>query len=286
MLTSFFNRIKSAWGPPRRANLCYHAAFASRFLPDRHDIIVYVPPQYRRTRERRFPVLYMHDGQNLFDPKTAFGGMDWRVDATADALISTGEIEPLIIVGIYNSGERRIDEYTPSRDPKRGGGRADLYGRMLVEEVIPFVMTEYRTLPDAASTALGGSSLGGLVSLYLGLQYPHIFGKLAVLSPSVWWDDRRILDFIPGDVPEPRTKVWLDIGTQEGQMTLQDARAARDALVRKGWKLGRDLHYQEIEGGTHNEAAWAARVGPVLKYLFPMQPKSETRQELKTVEAR
>ena len=143
-----------------------------------HDLLVYLPPRYKAERERRFPVLYMHDGQNLFDPETSFiRGKYWRMGETADALIEAGAIEPLIIVGIYNSGERRIDEYTPLQDRRLGGGHADAYGRMLVEELKPFIDAQYRTLPGPETCGMGGSSLGGLVTLYLGLRYPGVFSR-------------------------------------------------------------------------------------------------------------
>jgi enterochelin esterase-like enzyme len=257
----------AAVAPP--PNLTKHENFHSRFLPDERTIIVYVPPDYDDEPERRYPVLYLQDGQNLFDPTTAFGGTDWCADETADDLVEAGEIEPLIMVGIYNTGEHRIEEYTPTRNSKLGGGKAQLYGHMLVEELLPFIKKRYRTLTGPENTGLGGSSLGGLVSLYLGMQFPQIFGKLAVLSPSVWWDDRAILRMIAAADPRPPLKIWLDMGTSEGGMSLQDAEALRDALAAKGWREGEDLQYSEIAGAIHNEAAWSERVGPFLKYLFP-----------------
>ena len=230
-----------------------------------------MPPGYDESPDRRYPVLYLHDGQNLFEGATAFvPGQDWHVNQTAGELITRGEIEPLIIVGIYNTGEHRIDEYTPTRDRKhRAGGDADLYGRMLTEEVKPFIDATYRTLPGQADTGLGGSSLGGLVTLYLGLSYPDVFGRLAVLSPSVWWDGRVILRIVRMTKPKPRQKIWLDIGTGEGEKTVRDARALRTELVRAGWIEGDDLVYAEIPDAGHNEAAWADRVGPFLTFLFP-----------------
>src|SRR5258706_6748397 len=117
-----------------------HSDFKSKFLPDARDLVVYLPEGYDADANRRYPVLYLHDGQNLFDPETAYvKGMDWRVDETADDLIREQRVEPLIIVGIYNTGEHRVDEYTPTPDKKLGGGHADLYGRMLVEEIKPFI---------------------------------------------------------------------------------------------------------------------------------------------------
>ena len=246
-----------------------HHNFMSRYLPHRRDIVVYLPPDYEES-EQRYPVLYLHDGQNLFDPETAYvRGMDWKVDETADALIRAGEIDALIIVGIFNTGEHRIEEYTPTRDRKLGGGHAELYGRMLVEELKPFIDNRYRTLPDAHNTGLGGSSLGGLATVYLGFTHPEIFGKLAVLSPSIWWDNKAILKIIRSTEPKPRLKIWLSMGTAESKTGLRDANSLRDALIAKGWKEGDDLHYEVIPGGTHEEAAWAESVERVLQYLFP-----------------
>ena len=247
-----------------------HKRFRSKFLAEARDIIVYVPSGYDDDLDRKYPVLYLHDGQNLFDPKTAYiPGQDWKADDTSEELIAQGAIEPTIIVGIYNTGEHRTEEYTPTSDPNHGGGNADLYGRMLVEEIKPFIDGKYRTLTDASNTGLGGSSLGGLVSLYLGLVYPDVFGKLAVISPSVWWDNKRILDLVKESVPKPRLCVWLDIGTEEGVEAVSGARELRDALLSAGWQQGCDLMYEEIKGGVHSESAWAERLGDVLKYLFP-----------------
>ena len=248
-----------------------HPKFHSKFLPTDRDVLVYLPPGYRDDRRRRYPVLYLHDGQNLFDGATSFvPGQEWRVDETAQALILSRAIEPLIIVGIYNTGKERVEEYTPSADPKlKVGGKADLYGRLIVEELKPFVDAHYRTKRDAADTGLGGSSLGGLVTLYLGLRYPGVFGKLAVVSPSVWWDDHRIVREVQSLRAKPRTRVWLDMGTDEGADATAGARLLRDALVARGWRLDRDLKYFEAAGAKHSEAAWAERVEPFLRFLFP-----------------
>jgi predicted alpha/beta superfamily hydrolase len=212
----------------------------------------------------------MQDGQNLFDPETSFiKGNYWRMGETADALTESGAIEPLIIVGIYNAGDRRIHEYTPFEDRRLGGGQADVYGRMLVEELKPFVDKQYRTLPGAQTCGIGGSSLGGLVTLYLGLRYPSVFARLAVMSPSVWWRNRAILKTIAALPERPELRIWLDIGTKESAQAVPDTRALRDGLVRKGWQLGENLAYFEAQGAEHTESAWAQRVGPMLKFLFP-----------------
>lgn len=244
-----------------------HNEFVSQVLKPRRTVLVYLPPGYYDNPERRYPVLYLHDGQNLFDGATSFiHGQEWRVDETAERLIQSGKIEPLIIVGIYNTGATRLDEYTPTRDKRGRGGKGELYGKLLTDELKPFIDRNYRTRTDAASTALGGSSLGGLISLWVGLKRPDIYGKLAVLSPSVWWDERAILKAVVKKLP---VKLWLDIGTSEGDTAVHDTRLLRDALKDKGWKEGNDLTYQEFESAQHNEASWAARFDQVLLFLFP-----------------
>jgi predicted alpha/beta superfamily hydrolase len=249
-----------------------HAGFHSRFVGHDRTIVVYLPPGYDPEDAVRYPTLYLHDGQNVFDQATSFGE-EWRVDETAQSLITRRRIEPIIVVGVYNAGEHRVDEYTPTPRPDRGGGgHADDYGRMLVEELKPFIDATYKTFPGAANTAIGGSSLGGLLTMHLGLRYPTAFGKLAVLSPSVWWDDRVILREVEALAHKLPQRIWLDAGTREGDDVIADARRLRDALVGKGWVAGRDLMYFEADGGEHNEHSWAARVGPVLEFLFPPKP--------------
>src|SRR5437588_12842 len=246
-----------------------HHNFISKYVRYRRDLVVYLPPDYEES-DRRYPVLYLHDGQNLFDPETAYvRGMDWKVDETADALIRAGEIEPVIIVGIFNTGVHRIEEYTPTRDRKLGGGHSELYGRMLIEELKPFIEQRYRTLADAHNTGLGGSSLGGLATLYLGFTYPEMFGKLALLSPSVWWDNKAILKIIQRSQPKPRLRIWLSMGTEESKTGVRDTNLLDQVLIAKGWREGVDLRYEVIPGAKHEEAAWAERLEPVLRFLFP-----------------
>ncbi|HKD85062.1 MAG TPA: alpha/beta hydrolase-fold protein [Terriglobales bacterium] len=270
MSTPSMSPASAAVAGDLKSRLRLHQQFPSKVEDATHDFIVYLPPMYDEQPDRRFPVLYMQDGQNLFDPETSFvKGNCWRMGETADALTVAGEIEPLIIVGIYNTGKHRIDEYTPVEDKRLGGGQADTYGQMLVEELKPFVDHSYRTLPGEANCGLGGSSLGGLVTLYLGLRYTWLFSKLAVMSPSVWWRNRAILKTVSKIPRKPNLNIWLDIGTKEGDRALPDARALNVALVKKGWVEGKDLRYLEVEGAGHNETAWAARVGPMLKFLFP-----------------
>jgi len=140
---------------------------------------------------------------------------------------------------------------------------------MLTREIKPFVESQYRTLPGVANTGIAGSSLGGLLTIYLGLRYRKIIGKMAVLSPSVWWNQRWILNYVARARVEPRPRMWLDAGTQESAREIDDVRKLRDVLVNRGWREGHDLRYSEIQGGKHDEAAWALRVDPFLRFLFP-----------------
>jgi predicted alpha/beta superfamily hydrolase len=264
------NKAAVATAGSLKSRLHLHQNFASQLMDEKHDFIVYIPPIYEAEPDRRYPVLYLQDGQNLFDPDTSFiHGKYWRVGETADELIVTGAIEPLIIIGIYNTGVHRVDEYTPVEDKRLGGGRADAYGQMLMEELKPFVDHHYRTLPGVENCGIGGSSLGGLVTLYLALKYTWVFGKLAAMSPSVWWRNRAILKTVAQIKRKPDLQIWLDIGTKEGIRALPDVRALKKALLGKGWRLGEDLGYLEVEGGHHDEVAWSQRVAPMLKFLFP-----------------
>ncbi|MEP6743101.1 MAG: alpha/beta hydrolase-fold protein [bacterium] len=253
-----------------------HKNFHSQILNNDRDVLVYLPPGYDVAKAKRYSVFYLHDGQNLFDGATSFiPGQEWRVDETAQKLITDGKIMPLIIVAVYNTKDR-IDEYTPAADARhKMGGKADLYGRMLVEELKPFIDAKYRTKKDAGHTGVGGSSLGGLVSLYLALKYPGVFGRAAVVSPSVWFANKQIVRYVEALPEKTSVHIWIDIGTKEGhsaeeaQQTVNDARLLKDVLVKKGWKLGKDLNYFEAAGAEHNEGAWAARVEVILRFLFP-----------------
>jgi len=255
----------------QEGRLRLHPRFASRFLSTPRDLVVYLPPGYKPSGARH-PVFYLQDGQNLFDPATAFGGQDWRADITADDMICRGEIEPVIMVGIYNTGARRISEYTPTCNARlRKGGKAGRYAEMLAREIKPFIDHEYHTVRSARHIAVGGSSLGALAALVAALEYPRVFGRVAMLSPSVWWDGRSIISQARNYRSPLRPRIWLDVGTKESdsaQSVVNDARLLRDALLEKGWRRGTDLEYEEIEGAGHNEGAWGDRFGNVLAYLF------------------
>ena len=230
-------------------------------------VTVYLPAGYDERDGRRYPVLYMQDGQNLFDAERAYiPGQHWRLKEAADAAIGERNASPMIIAGIDHAGPARADEYTPTRDPKyKGSGGADKYAEFLIGTVKPAIDTRYRTIAD--DSAVGGSSLGGLVSLHLALTRPEVFKRAAIMSPSVWWNNRAILEEVSAfDGSRPR--IWLDIGGREGAKTVQDARALRDRLLARGWN-DRTLRYYEDRRGDHSERAWARRVRMALEFLFP-----------------
>jgi len=256
-------------------NIKRHRAFPSKILGNRRDVLVYLPRGYRPFSRRRYPVLYLHDGQNVFDLATSFSGVEWGVDETAERLIKEKLIEPLIVVAVANVGEERINEYAPTRgviDPKakrkkRSRGLARKYGRFLIEELKPFIDRKYPTNCGAEFTGLGGSSLGGLATLAIGILYPQVFRRLMVMSPSIWWDDFVVYRLVDSIEQKPPLKIWLDTGTAEPGW--EQARELLNRLVEKGWKLQEDLQYMEAQGAGHSEAAWAARVEPALQFLFP-----------------
>ncbi len=257
--------------PRRVGSLDHFPEVRSRFLPHAHDLVVCLPPRYEQEPTRAYPVMYLHDGQNVFDdfPMSPFG-VQWGVDTTARALINAGIIEPVILVAIGNAGRDRIDEYTPTRDSTHdAGGMADRYGQMLVYEIKPFIDKHYRTKRGARDTGLVGSSLGGLLTLHLGLTHSAVFGKLALLSPSVWWDDRWIVrQLVASNSSRPSLKIWLDVGTAEPRM-LKGTQLLYRMLMRKGWTSGENLQYLEAEGARHDERAWGERTGLFLRFLFP-----------------
>lgn len=248
-------------------------AFASKALGNARDVLVYLPPSYATEPKRRYPVVYFHDGQNVFDGATSFiPNQEWRADETAEAMINAGLIEPIIMVAIANAGAARADEFLPTRFTFRGstiGGKADDYGKMIAQEIKPEIDRRYRTQAGANRTALIGSSFGGIVSLHLGLTRPNTFGMLGIMSPSVWVDERVMIKRVDELKSRPGLRIWLDMGTTEGGTDgVRDARNLRDALTAKGWRTGRDLMYYEEPHGEHNEAAWARRLPLVFSYFF------------------
>lgn len=213
------------------------------------------------------PLLILHDGQNLFDPDRAHRpGHTWQVAETAARLVEEGRIPPLVIAGIDHAAEARILEMTPTEGDHPGGGQLWRYGRFVVEELVPFLEAEYGVDTGTGLLGLGGSSLGGLATLAIAQQYPARFGRLLVMSPSLWWDDAVILKRMRRQHLVPNTRVWLDVGLKEGRQTA--------ALVRRLRRMLTDQldagHLNGIEDpvGDHSEGRWAARLPEALEWLF------------------
>lgn len=255
-------------------DLRVHDGFHSNVLRNDRRLLVWLPPGYNSSAARGYPVLYMHDGQNLFDARTAFGGVEWNADETADRLIRSRRIRALIIVGVENNSDR-IEEYTPTADAEYGGGRAADYVTFLVDEVKPFIDRTYRTDPRRETTGIAGSSLGGLVSLYACQTRTDVFSLCGAVSPSLWWDDRRLLGGF-ASAPDPafmrRVRWWIDIGTAEGDdpdVQVQNVRDLASVFRAAGLRDGREFQEWEAPGAQHNERAWSQRLDRVLRFLFP-----------------
>ena len=243
--------------------------FSSPQLGDTRTLRIYLPPSYSQNPLKRYPVLYMHDGQNLFEAATAFGGVEWQVDETSNNLMNNGQMDEVIVVGVDNGGADRIYEYTPCCDPQYGGGGADVYERFLLETVRPYINQNYRTLTTNKNTAIMGSSLGGLVSTYIARRNPAVFSKSAGLSSSFWWNGQALTKQVEAATTKVLVNFYIDAGTSSDGLT--ETTRMRDALAADGHVQGKDLYYYVAQGAGHNEAAWAARLNIPLTYLFPWQ---------------
>ena len=232
-------------------------------LDNDRDLLVYLPPSYA-AGERRYPVVYMHDGQNLFDPATSFAG-EWAVDQTLEAASEDG-VE-LIVVAIPNMGADRTAEYSPFLDEKNGGGRGDLYMRFIVETVKPLIDADFRTRPDREATGIAGSSMGGLISLYGFFRFRYVFGFAGVMSPSIWFAGSAILDYVRRQ-SHAGGRIYIDVGMKEGQKTLDDVMLLRDILEEKGYRNLHDLLCVVDTAGDHSERAWARRLQREFRFLL------------------
>jgi len=227
------------------------------------DLTVYLPPSYGRG-ERHYPVLYLQDGQNLFDPEESFAG-SWRVDVAMDQAAGRGFDG--IAVGIWHAGEERLAEYSPFDDPKAGSGRGREYVTYLAETIKPLVDARYRTIPGRGTTCVAGSSMGGLISLFAFLARPDVFGATAAMSPSLWYAGRAIFEAVEAAPFQPG-RIYLDVGRREGEETVADARRLRDLFIAKGYRKGDQIRYVEDLAGGHEEAAWGRRLRAALPFLL------------------
>ncbi len=231
-------------------------------LRNRRDVDVYLPPSYGSGR-RRYPVVYMHDGQNLSDPSIAFAGT-WHLDDVLARLAERG-LE-MIVVGIHNVPDTRLVEYSPFPDRKHGGGAADRYLAFVTDTLKPRVDRTFRTMRVSHQTATLGSSMGGLFSLYAWLRRPDVFSLAGIMSASLWYGREKLFDFV--EASTVRGRVYVDVGTAEGAGTLRDARTLRAMLEAKGLREGESLRYLEARGGRHDEESWSRRVGAALEFLL------------------
>jgi predicted alpha/beta superfamily hydrolase len=254
---------------PASGRLQYVSNFYSPQFGTYRTLTIYLPPSYSENPLKRYPVLYAHDGQNLFDAARASYGVEWRMDEAANSLIGNGKMDEVIIVGMDHGGSNRIYEYTPCCDPSYGGGGADKYERFILDTVRPYINQNFRTLTTKPNTALIGSSLGGLVSFYIGRRNPTVFGKLAALSSSFWWNNQDLTKQVETSTTKVAVNFYIDAGTENDG--LPETTRMRDALVADGYVQGRDLYYYVAQGAGHNEASWAARLNIPLTYLFPWQ---------------
>ncbi len=236
-------------------------------LGNRRDVLVYLPPSYVGSG-RHYPVVYMHDGQNLFDDATSFAG-EWQVDETMERLAAEG-LEAMV-VGIPNMGASRAAEYSPFRDQRAGGGRGDAYVAFVADTLKPLVDAQFRTRREAGQTGIMGSSMGGLISLYALLRRPDVFGFTGVMSPSLWFARGAIFEVAAAAGPLGG-RVYLDIGTAEGREHLRRAREMARLLRRMAPHPRRQLRYVEDRGAGHNEHAWARRFERAIRWLLPRTP--------------
>lgn len=270
-----------------------HVGVTSRFVEPR-NVDVWLPPGYAQADGRSYAVVYAHDGQNLFQPGNAFGGVDWGLDETLSRLIRQGEVRPAIVVGVWNTGER-WREYMPQKpleDPESSGERARFveehggpplsgtYLRFLVEELKPWVDATYRTLPDRGSTCLMGSSMGALISLYALCEFPHIFGAAACLSTHWPASEGVMIDYLRYALPPPGAhRLYFDHGTRTLDAGYRVWQCQADQIVSEaGYKEGVDWQTRRFEGAEHSERAWRERLHIPLRFLLrPTSTEPEPR---------
>lgn len=262
-------------------------SFPSRFVPPR-TVQVYLPSAYNQATTQHFPVIYMHDGQNLFDPATAFIGVPWDVHRAVESLAAEQHIHPAIIVGIWNTPQRRA-EYFPekafyliSNDTLRahvvsnyGVPSSDRYLRFIVEELKPFIDQRYRTLPNRDTTFIMGSSMGGLISLYALCEYPDVFGGAGCLSTHWPAGNGIMLEYLRSALPDPaHHKIYFDHGTATLDATYETFQRQVDGLLRShGYAEGTNWITRRFPGHDHSERAWRQRVHIPLEFLLRTPPQ-------------
>lgn len=268
----------NSWSKPSKksstASKNVHLISDNFDIPQLHRkrrIWVYVPPDYD-TSNNYYPVIYMHDGQNLFDDATSFSG-EWEVDETLDNLFIKNKFKA-IVIGIDNGADKRLDEYSPWINAKYGGGQGENYIKFIVQTLKPYIDKNYRTYSDRNNTAIFGSSMGGLISFYAALKFPDIFGKAGVFSPSFWFA-KQSFSFaqVNGNIQE--TKMYFLAGNKEGEQVAFDEinETVKDlnhmtALLKKTGYPTKNMHIKIVSDGKHNEKLWKENFEEALLWLF------------------
>lgn len=247
----------------------FRSSFVSRNAPNARPIYVYLPPTAVENTAARFPVVYMHDGQNLFDPSLAFGGVAWEIDQAVDRAAEDGSFAEPIVVGVGNTAARG-NELTPTRDASEGfGGDGDAYLRMITDEIKPLIDAQFKTLPDRAHTAILGSSLGGLISAHAGVMRSDAFGLVGAMSPSTWWDNRVILREVPLLGAVRPLRVYIDSGDSgPSNDDVTNTATLATAWENAGYRRDQELRYRVVAGDRHEEAAWQRRVPGAFAFLL------------------
>lgn len=260
-------KVASTAGPNVRI---LDTAFAIPQLGRTRRVWIYLPPDYA-TSDKHYPVLYMHDGQNVFDAATSYAG-EWGVDETLDSLHAAGD-PGAIVVGVDNGEQRRLDEYSPWRNARMSmGGEGDAYVDFLAHTLKPWIDARYRTRPGPESTGVAGSSMGGLISLYALQKYPEVFGRAGVFSPAFWFGaDSAFAYAAAAGAPRPGTRVYMVTGAQEGSepaVYVRDHQRMVDALVAAGFRPGAQVQAYVRADGTHSEWFWRREFPAAYRWLF------------------
>lgn len=265
------NKILSWSAPQQKKNTASHNVkilsehFSIPQLNTTRKIWIYLPPDYE-TSKKKYPVIYMEDGQNLFDEATSYSG-EWKVDETLNELSKSKKLDA-IVVGIDNGGSERLNEYSPWKNEKYGGGKGDAFTEFLVKTLKPYIDKRYRTLPQAKNTGIVGSSMGGLISLYAAVKYPDSFGKVGVFSPAFWFAEPELHLFVNKNSKSLKnTRFYFLAGTKESETMISDAKEVIDLLKKKGVPE-KNIQAKFDDYGTHSESYWAKELRNALLWLF------------------
>jgi predicted alpha/beta superfamily hydrolase len=229
-------------------------------LGRKRTIWVYLPLDYEQNTQNRYPVLYLHDGQNLFDNLIAPFG-EWNIDETLNNLNAS-----VIVVGINHGDSLRLHEYSPYKNAQYGGGEGSQYLEFIVKELKPYVDKNYRTMPEAENTGIGGSSMGGLISFCAVMKYPTVFGKALVFSPSFWFSDDLFKD-VEKNRFDNKSKIYMLMGGQEGEGMVVNSDKMDEVLKKKGFNKKNYL-YKVVDEGKHSESFWSKEFSDAYQWLY------------------